>query len=45
MIETTMPKALAFALLRHAEDFPGLRLDEQREYRLHVWNPSLSPGR
>ncbi len=53
MSETTMTKALAFTLLRHAEDFPwrmqdiglmGLRLDERREYRLHVWNPSLSDG-
>ena len=47
----TMTKALVFTILRHAEDFPwrmqdiglmGLRLDEWREHRLHVWNPSLS---
>jgi hypothetical protein len=53
MSETTMTKALVFTILRHAEDFPwrmqdiglmGLRLDERREYRLHVWNPSLSAG-
>jgi hypothetical protein len=53
MSETTMTKALVFAILRHAGDFPwrmqdtglmGLRLDERREYRLHVWDPSLSPG-
>jgi hypothetical protein len=53
MSETTMTKALAFTILRHAEEFPwkmqdiglmGLRLDERREYRLHVWNPSLSAG-
>jgi hypothetical protein len=53
MSEATMTKALVFTLLRHAEDFPwrmqdiglmGLRLDERREYRLHVWNPSLSAG-
>ncbi len=53
MGETTMTKAVVFTLLRHAEDFPwrmldiglmGLRLDERREYRLHVWNPSLNPG-
>src|ERR1700738_3525421 len=53
MSETTMTKALVFTLLRHAEDFPwrmqdiglmGLRLDERREYRLHVWNPSMSAG-
>ena len=50
MSETTMTKALVFTILRHAEDFPwrmqdigllGPRLDERREYRLHVWNPSL----
>src|ERR1700694_4452824 len=53
MSETTMTKALVFTLLPHAEDFlwrrqdiglMGLRLDEWREYRLHVWNPSLSAG-
>lgn len=46
-------KALVFTMLRHAEDFPwrmhdiglmGLRLDDQREYRLHVWDPSYSAG-
>jgi hypothetical protein len=51
MSETTMTKAVVFTLLRHAEDFPwsmldiglmGLRLDERREYRLHVWNSSLN---
>jgi len=49
----TMTKALVFTILRHAEDFPwrmqdiglmGLRLDERRECRLHVWDPSLSAG-
>lgn len=53
MSETTMTKALVFTLLRHAEDFPwrmqdiglmGLRLDDRREYRLHVWDPSVSAG-
>jgi hypothetical protein len=53
MSETTMTKALVFTLLRHAEDFPwrmqdigllGLRLDDRREYRLHVWDPSCSVG-
>jgi hypothetical protein len=53
MSETTMTKALVFTLLRHAEDLPwrmqdiglmGLRLDERREYRLHVWNPGPSAG-
>jgi hypothetical protein len=53
MSETAMTKAVVFTLLQHAEDFPwrmqdiglmGLRLDEQREYRLHVWDPSSSTG-
>ncbi len=53
MSEATMTKALVFTLLRHAEEFPwrmqdiglmGLRLDERREYRLHVWNPASSVG-
>jgi hypothetical protein len=44
---------LVFTILRHAEDFPwrmqdiglmGLRLDDQREYRIHVWDPSYSVG-
>ncbi|HET6963950.1 MAG TPA: hypothetical protein VFH58_04200 [Acidimicrobiales bacterium] len=44
----TLSKPLVLTILRHAEDFPwrvqdiglmSLRLDEQREYRLHVWNP------
>jgi hypothetical protein len=50
MSEMTMTKALVFTILRHAEDFPwrmqdiglmALRLDERREYRLHVWNPTV----
>jgi hypothetical protein len=53
MSETKMTKALALMILRHAEDYPwrmqdiglmGLRLDERREYRLHVWDQSLSAG-
>ena len=53
MSATTMTKALVFTILRYAEDFNwrmqdigliGLRLDERRQYRLHVWNPSLSAG-
>jgi hypothetical protein len=49
----TLSKALVFTMLRHAEDFPwkmqdiglmALRLDDQREYRLHVWDPSSSVG-
>ncbi len=49
----TVSKALVFTILRHAEDFPwrmqdiglmGLRLDDRREYRLHVWGPSDTEG-
>jgi hypothetical protein len=45
----TLNKALVLTLLQHAEDFPwrmqdiglmALRLDDRREYRLHVWDPS-----
>jgi hypothetical protein len=44
MIET-LSKALVLTMLQHAEEFPwrmqdiglmGLRLDDRREYRLHV---------
>lgn len=47
----TMTSSLVFTILRHADDFPwrmqeiglmGLRLDERREYRLHVWDPSFA---
>jgi hypothetical protein len=49
----SLSKALVFTVLRHAEDFPwrmqdvglmGLRLDDRREYRLHVWDPSYGDG-
>jgi len=49
----TLDKALVLTILQHAEDFPwrmqeigllGLRLDEQRTYRLHVWDPSEAAG-
>jgi hypothetical protein len=48
-----LSKALVLTLLQHAEDFPwrmqeiglmGLRLDERREHRLHVWDPSHCDG-
>ena len=48
-----MREALVFTLLRHGEDLPwrmvdiglmGLRLDERREHRLHVWDGSGSMG-
>jgi hypothetical protein len=45
----TADKALVLTILRHAEDFPwriqqdigllGLRLDDRRRHRLHVWDP------
>jgi hypothetical protein len=47
-------KALVHQILTHAEDFPwrmqeeigllGLRLDDHRRYRLHVWEPRYSAG-
>ena len=52
MIET-LSKALVLTMLHHAEDFPwrmqdiglmSLRLDDRREYRLHVWDPSYWTG-
>jgi len=48
-----LTKALVLTILRHAEDFPwrvqeigllGLRLDDQRRCRLHVWDPSYLVG-
>jgi hypothetical protein len=52
-MSTTLSKALVLTILQHAEDFPwrmqdigllGLRLDDRREYRLHVWDPSYLIG-
>jgi hypothetical protein len=49
----TLSKALVFTILRHPEAFPwrmqdiglmGLRLDDQRGHRIHVWDPSYSVG-
>jgi len=49
----TLSKALVLTILRHAEDFPwrmqeiglmSLRLDDQRQYRLHLWDPSDNAG-
>jgi hypothetical protein len=49
----TLSKALVLTMLQHAEDFHwrmqdiglmGLRLDDRREYRLHVWDPSNCVG-
>ncbi len=44
-------KALVCTILQRAEDYPwkmqdigllGLRLDDRREFRLHVWDPTFS---
>lgn len=49
----TLSKALVLTILRHAEDFPwrmqdvglmSLRLDDRRESRLHIWDPSYCVG-
>ncbi len=49
----TLSKALVLTLLQHAEDFPwriqdigllSLRLDDRREYRLHIWDPTVCVG-
>ena len=49
----TLDKTLVRMILEHAEDFPwtlqelgllGLRLDDRREYRLHVWDPGAYAG-
>ncbi len=49
----TLSKALVLTLLQHAEDFPwrmadiglmSLRLDDRREHRLHVWDPTCCAG-
>jgi hypothetical protein len=46
-------RALVRTMLEHAEDYPwrmqdigllGLRLDDRREHRLHVWGPAHSIG-
>jgi len=46
-------KVLVRSILEHADDYEwkmqdigllGLRLDERREYRLHVWSPDRSTG-
>jgi hypothetical protein len=45
--------ALVRTILEHAEDFPwrmqdvgllGLRLDDRRQHRLHVWGPTYTVG-
>jgi len=50
-VEESLNKALVSTILQHAEDYPwrmqdigllGLRLDDRREFRLHVWDPTYS---
>ncbi len=52
-MDRSLPQALVRTILEHAEDYPwrmqeigllGLRLDDRREYRLHVWDPSSGVG-
>ena len=52
-VDHSLDKALVRMILEHAEDSPwmmqeigllGLRLDDSREYRLHVWDPGSSVG-
>ena len=49
----TLSKGPVLTMLQHAEDFPwrmqdiglmSLRLDDRREHRLHVWDPSYWVG-
>ena len=52
-MDETLNRALVLTMLQHAEDFPwrmqdiglmGLRLDDRRECRLHIWDPSYCAG-
>ena len=52
-MDISLNKALVRTILEHAEDYPwviqeigllGLRLDDKREYRLHVWDACSSVG-
>jgi len=52
-MDSGLQKALVCQVLVHAEAYPwtmqdigllGLRLDDRREYRLHIWDPSLCVG-
>ena len=52
-MDNGLDKALVYQILVRAESYPwvmqdigllGLRLDDHREYRLHVWDPSLCVG-
>jgi hypothetical protein len=52
-MDHTLTRTLVRNILEHADDYPwtmqeigllGLRLDDRREHRLHVWGPSYSVG-
>ncbi len=52
-MSTALTKALVLTVLRHAEDYPwrmqdiglmSLRLDDERQCRLHVWDPTFNAG-
>ena len=52
-MDIALHRALVRTILEHAEDYPwtmqdigllGLRLDDRREYRLQVWDPSSAVG-
>jgi hypothetical protein len=52
-VDHSLNRALVRTMLEHADDYPwviqeigllGLRLDDQREYRLHVWDPGATVG-
>jgi hypothetical protein len=52
-MESALNKVLVRTILEHAQDYSwtmqeigllGLRLDDRREYRMHVWGPDYSRG-
>jgi hypothetical protein len=52
-MDHSLTQTLVRTILEHAEDYPwtlqeigllGLRLDDRREYRLHVWGPTDAAG-
>ncbi len=52
-MDDPLPRTLVRTVLEHAADYAwttqdigllGLRLDDRREYRLHVWDPGSSVG-
>ena len=52
-MDASLTRVLVRTILEHAEDHPwrmqeigllGLRLDDRREFRLHVWDPTDCEG-